>query len=337
MVRTHSFKQFFATALSLAVAGLPISSVRAEQVNITLAGADCGNLVFWRNIPQMPTASLSAVGGSINGKIYAAGGLDANANPLSLTQVYQPLKNKWSSAASMPDVRYGGAAATLGDKFYVAGGWTRSPPLPNNNLWAYDPKTNAWETRSSISHLSACGAAGVINGKLYLTTPCAGSGPYQPLLDVYDPVTDQWTRLADSAKAHSDAAVGVIDGKLYVAGGFDGAVINVTERYDPDTNAWTTLAPMPIAVNLATSIAQNGLLYVFGGSGAGATNKTVQIYNPDKNSWKVCSLSRYTLPIQTRGVAGVAYGFIFAAGGGKDTSLQPASTGFSVLPLPSLP
>jgi len=269
----------------------------------------------WKSKASMPAARDGAAVESINGIVYVAGGYNGGDTPT--LQAFDPTTNTWTTLANMPGGRYqGDGAGVINSQLYVAGGWTISPPLPNNTLFMYDPASNAWTTKAAMSHLSACGGTGVINGKLYVTTGCDGNSGYRNFLDVYDPATNTWASLPGSASAHAGPALGVINGKLYVGGGQNGVtgITNVLEVYDPAANTWTTLAPMPTAVQNPASVALNGQLYVFGGNNGTSDVTTVQVYDPHKNKWR--TLSTFALPATLSSSGGVVvYGLAFVEGG----------------------
>lgn len=282
----------------------------------------------WKALLNMPAAVNAPAVGEINGIIYVAGGV-ASGGPTAALQAYDPTKNTWSILVSIPETLYqGDGTGTINSQLYVAGGWNGS--LPTNTLYVFDP-SSGWTTKASMSHLSACGETGVINSKLYVTSPCNGNSGYFKLLDVYDPATNAWTSLAPSIASHASGAGAVINGKLYLAGGFNGAVTNVTEVYDPSTNAWKRLANMRTPVQAASSVALNGKLWVFGGIDAGSTLQSlVQIYDPITNHWSNASLS---MPSANDGTgAAVTYGLAFVEGGGG-----PVATNEDLTVLPSVP
>jgi len=271
----------------------------------------------WNTLTAMPQPATGTAVEAIDGIVYFAGGF--NGANLATLQAYDPTTNSWTALADLPGPRYAGdGAGVINSQLYVAGGWTQSPPLPNDTLFVYDRPTDRWSSLASMPHLSACGATGVIDGKLYVTTACNGFSGYTSLLDVYDPGTDSWTSLANSASPHSQPAAGVINDKLYVAGGLrgDGNVTNLLEVFDPATNQWATLAPMPRGVVSSASAVLNGRLYVFGGQPAGGRSiNLVQVYDPHTNRWATA-----LMPVARGGAgAAVAYGIAFVAGGANSS------------------
>lgn len=291
----------------------------------------------WTTEAPLLTGGSSMAAAGINGIIYVAGG--NNGSPMANLQAYNTTNNAWTSLASLPAGRYqNDGMAVISNKLYFPGGWTTSPPLPNNNLWVYDPVANSWDTtRASLPLLSAQGGCGAISNKLYVTTAANGYSGYYGYLHVYDPGANTWTQLASSPRPHANPAYGVIGGKFYLAGGYDGAnTTNILDAYDPGVNAWTTLASMPTSRSSPGSAVINGKLYVFGGSSpAGTILNTVEVYDPAANSWATES----NLPTARAGCAaasanGVAYVTGGANSGNSDLTtveaLTPTVTSISV-------
>jgi len=299
--------------------------------SVILAFANLAVAASWGKKAPMPDARIAPAVEQVNGIVYLAGGYNGGDTPT--LQAFDPTTNKWTTLANMPGGRYAGdGAGVIDSQLYVAGGWTTSPPLPNNTLFVYNPGANTWATKASMSHLSACGATGVINDKLYVATACDGFSGYRNYLDVYDPSTDTWTSLPGSSSAHASPAAGVINDKFYVAGGNDGVtgITSVVEVYDPVANAWTALASMPVAVANPASAALNGKLYVFGGTNGTADLATVQVYDPHKNTWQVLSPSSPNA--FNSASATVVYGLVFVEGGASGSTILNTNLDFVIGP-----
>ena len=136
--------------------------------------------------------------------------------------------------------------------------------------------------------------SGVLDGKLYLVGGKNSTGHLDSVY-VYDPedpvdgTDDTWTPELDlpGVGVENPAVIG-FDDKLYAFGGstapFSGAVSNAA-AFTPDPK-WDSLAPMPTARGGATAQVLNGDIYVIGGlDGNGASVNTVEIYDPDTNTW----------------------------------------------------
>jgi hypothetical protein len=111
----------------------------------------------WRSVASMPT-QRSGIGLTmlLNGSVLAVGGRANTADPnyrgpilLALAEMYDPVKNAWTSVSNMSMPRDNPGLATLPNgTIFVAGGECASSMGPNNGLTSsvelYDPTTNTW-------------------------------------------------------------------------------------------------------------------------------------------------------------------------------------------------
>ena len=146
---------------------------------------------------DLPIFSAQGVSGAIDGKLYVLPGFCSGElwplNPAFCEQEtsrrfyrYDPGTNTWQSRAAAPHSHRLGAAAVLGGKFYVAGGFTGGGAdelTPVSDLDVYDPKTNTWKTLAPVPTAGrAVGAP--LQGKLFVVTD---GHAY-----VYNPATNTW-------------------------------------------------------------------------------------------------------------------------------------------------
>jgi glucose/arabinose dehydrogenase len=147
--------------------------------------------------------------------------------------------------------------------------------------------------------------SGVLDGKLYMVGGKNATGHLTSMY-IYDPgnpriaTDDTWTQgLSKPGPAVENAAVVGLNGKLYAFGGstapFSGAVGN-SAAFTPDADPspsivlpqWNAIAPMITPRGGATAQVLNGDIYVIGGMDAnGQSVNTVEIYDPDTNTWRV--------------------------------------------------
>jgi N-acetylneuraminic acid mutarotase len=269
----------------------------------------------WTEESPMPTAVSSSGAASVNGVLYVEGG-NNGSGPVSSLYAYYPISNTWSNQAALPGGRYQSEVGVISNQLYVVGGWTYSPPLPNNNLWVYNPVANSWSTAANFPMLNAGSASGVISNLLYVTTAEDGFNGYYNYLDVYNPANNSWTALASSPDAHTaPAGFGVINNLFYVAGGINdaGAISGRLDVYNPASNTWSTLAPMPTPCVSSASVVLNNQLWVMGGADTnGNVLGTVQMYDPSTGVWT----TEPSMPTARQGAsASVANGVIYVVGG----------------------
>ncbi len=160
----------------------------------------------WTSLPPMPTPRdwLAAATGT-DGRIYAFGGqlIQVTNSPdgglvfaypaTAVVEVYDPVSQSWSSAASMPTAR-SALAAVLGPDgaFYVMGGETDLTTL-TDVVEALLPD-GGWQTMPSLSSARAgLGAAIGPDGKIYAISGADSSGNVVSTVDVFDPAAGSWS------------------------------------------------------------------------------------------------------------------------------------------------
>jgi N-acetylneuraminic acid mutarotase len=306
-------------------------------VIVTTAGhRSVGQTGAWQTEAPLPAARYGVAAQFVDGVLYAAGGNAGSDAANRVLYAYDPSTRSWTSRALMPAGRWqGSGAAAMNGKLWVIGGWTFSPPLPNNNLWMYDPSADTWTARASLPTLSGDGACAVISNKLYVTTPNDGWSGVRRMFHVYDPGLNSWTRLADSSTEHANGAAGVINGKFYLVGGRDAsdAITGVLEVFDPAANVWTTRAAMPTARAGTCGTVLNGKLHVMGGYSGPTRYATMEVYDPVNNTWRTGT----PMPTPRAFVAGaIDNGVIYVVGGhgtGSLATVESFRPGHVLLPM----
>lgn len=127
------------------------------------------------------------------------------------------------------------AAAQLGGKVYVMGGYERN----GDRLEEYDPVSDHWQSRASLPRsLHHIGAAAV-DGKIYVIGGyVSGVGPVDTVYE-YNPAADQWRSRAPMPTVRSEIAAASLNQHVFAFGGeSDSATDNQTESYEPAGNKW---------------------------------------------------------------------------------------------------
>jgi N-acetylneuraminic acid mutarotase len=235
-------------------------------------------------------------------------------------------RGAWRTAASAPTKRTEVAAAALGGKIYVVGGFEK-PSLGNvinlaitAAVEAYDPATDRWAPRASMPAGLHHVGIGAVGGRLYVIGGYKQSGfsVWQPVAAVYayDPERDSWTEHAPMPTARGALSVAVQDGKLYAIGGYDGTANSAAvEVYDPARNTWTPRAPLPTPRDHLASATASGKIYAIGGRVNGNYHRNLSAaerYDPATDRWEPVA----DLPTARSGItAAVIDGTIYVFGG----------------------
>jgi hypothetical protein len=175
-----------------------------------------------------------------NGKVLVTGGvttdvggqLDAAVlfgNPLSSTELYDPVTKTWSPGAPMTVGRVGHGIVVLADGRVLVMGGTRDPAAAE----LYDPVANSWAAVGSILPPRIAPAIGVLgDGRVlvaggliekYDPATVATTG-YTPVLlasaDIFDPLRGTWAVAPPMREARWLASgTALLDGRVLVCGG----------------------------------------------------------------------------------------------------------------------
>lgn len=239
----------------------------------------------------------------------------------------QDADGRWISRANLLVNRSEAAGAAVGDRIYLAGGFSEAGGGARD-LQIYAPSTNSWTAGARLPvglHHPNVGAAG---GKLYVLGGCDHARKPDPMPNnspwlgshhafEYDPAQDKWRTLKPLPRSSAAGGVAYWGGRLYLIGGVDtnGIVLDLVQEYDPATETWRERARMPIAREHIGVAVLDSLIYVVAGreNGLGGVSlKTFQAYDPSRNLWHTLP----ELPTARSGLAlAAAKGRLYALGG----------------------
>ena len=241
-------------------------------------------------------------------------------------------RGSWRSAAPAPMKRTEVAAATVGGRIYVVGGF-EEPSLGNMLHFAitpaveeYDPAANRWTAKAPMPVGLHHVGIGVVGGRLYIIGGYKQSGMsvWGPVATVYayDPVTDAWSERAPMPTARGALSVTVHEGKLYAIGGYEGRANSpAVEVYDPVRNSWATRAPLPTPRDHLATATAAGKIYAVGGRLKGDYHRnlsTTEVYDPNTDTWSAAP----DLPTARSGITAAEIGgrvYVFGGEGADGT------------------
>ena len=225
-----------------------------------------------------------------SGKVLVTGGsamAAAGTFPPSLAsaEIYDPIADKWSSAASMAIARSFHTATLLpGGKVLVAGGLD-SAVTALSSAEIYDPIADKWSSAASMAIARGQHTATLLaSGKVFVV---AGDNIGSKTAELYDPMTNMWTSAASTAQAHALHTATLLPNNTVMVAGSQSFSAG-SELYDPTTNTWSPVGPPstggPTFNHTATSLGNGKVLATGGGTSPGAT-ANVEIYDPGTNAW----------------------------------------------------
>jgi len=279
---------------AIVIAGLVITWPRAAGVSgaarsefsdlpgLNVPSVPTNGETRWQPAAQMPTprGRLALIGWRT--KLVALGGMTAGG-VTGAVEIFDPLRNVWTSGATKPTSVANVSAALLNGKIWVPGGFTANG-TPTHLVEVYDADADSWSSKANLPAPVFAHALAAYDGKLYLFGGTNGRGYLNQTL-VYDPAADRWTTRAQMRSPRGFAAAAVLDQAIYVVGGYDGQREYTTcERYLPVRDAWESCAPLAVGRGGLGLTAIAGRLYAVGGGWSGYL-AFGEKYDPAANAW----------------------------------------------------
>jgi hypothetical protein len=193
-------------------------------------------------------------------------------------------RGAWARGPDLPSGRQDAAAAVLGGRIYLIGGYGPHDQQMDTTL-VWEPEIAQEEPGETVQR------AGVRLGA--------------------------WTYAAPIPEPVDHAAAAALGGYVYVAGGrIENLVSNKFWRYDVSSDSWTEMTSMPIPRYGATMQAVGDKLYLVGGAVSHGNDATsMEIFDTSTGQW---SIKTYALPAQVEGLESTVLGQDIIILGGRD-------------------
>jgi hypothetical protein len=270
----------------------------------------------WESIGNLSVAREIITGVSCGSMIFFAGGFDWDFS-YNTVDIYNTVTQEWSVAQLSVD-RFSLEAVSYGSKVLFAGG-VKYPGLTYKSVVdIYDTLTGQWTT-SNLSQAREAIAATVVGDLAMFAGGLSSAGPTN-VVDIYNFSTNSWSRDTLSL-ARSHASATTVGSIVIIAGGSAG-INNPTNRvdiYDVSTGIWDTasLSVPRAAFNNAATV--GGKAYFAGGgkfTGGGFNDpqKTIDIYNPENDTWMTDALMEKLVKHSVLGIGN----YLIIAGGTND-------------------
>lgn len=173
---------------------------------------------------DLPLPFTEVAGAVWEGQIVVVGGLDAGGEASDRTYIYDPDADSWATGPSLPVALHHTAAATLGDRIYVVGGYSVDDRgwTPESAAWSLGPDDESWVDEPDL--LTARGALAVIStGDRLLAI--GGVGPDADFLtstEILEPGDSTWRPGPDLSEPREHLAATAIGGRVYAIAGRTG-------------------------------------------------------------------------------------------------------------------
>lgn len=225
-----------------------------------------------------------------DGRVLVAGGYpdESGGGCLNTAEIYDPLANSWSMAASMVEPHCFHTATLLQDGRVLVGNFIDI----FSSTEVYDPSTNAWE---QVSDLVRPHSATLLQDGRVLAVEGIDMFSSGPLAYLFNPSTNTWSAAASMASPRSGFSATLLsDGRVLVTGGYfeeyypPGLVFPAPEIYDPSTNTWSMANILKVdRVRHGATLLHDGSVLVFGGWNSSGWHASAEQYNPTQDFWRV--------------------------------------------------
>jgi N-acetylneuraminic acid mutarotase len=189
----------------------------------------------WAERASMPTPRGALSVTEHDGKLYAIGGYDREANNAAV-EVYDPERNTWAERASLPTPRDHLATATVSGKVYAIGGRLNGDYGRNLSVMeVYDPATDRWSQAADLPTARSGITASEVGGRGYVFGGEGKEGTFREN-ETYDPARDAWQAMAPMPTGRHGLGSAVVLGHIYVISGGPtpgGSFSNLNEVFIP--------------------------------------------------------------------------------------------------------
>ncbi|GAB6066852.1 kelch repeat-containing protein [Methylothermus subterraneus] len=271
----------------------------------------------WQQAAAAPTARTEVAAAVLGDKIYVIGGFSplrlGNLLRLSVSdavEVYDPAKDRWRPAAPLPKPLHHAAAASVGGRLFVLGGFAPSLTSiwnPVDTVFEYLPAENRWLARRPMPTPRGALAAAVLDGKIFAIGGYDGQRSVA-VVEVYDPDVDTWQPVASLSVPRDHLAAAAVGGRVYAIGGRVDLNyrrnLGVVEAYDPGSGRWRQIKPLPTPRSGIAAAVLEGMVVVVGGESGEGTFREAEAYWPKADTWVILP----PLPTARHGLAAATVG-----------------------------
>ena len=181
------------------------------------------------------------------GLLYVVGGCNNVGEPVATLEVYDPVKNIWTTKVAMPTKRAAPIVAAFGGKIYAIGG-VGETQAPVAAVEVYDVAKETWRKLTSLSE-PLMGMAHVVRGdRIDLF---GGMGADTNPRDCYKSFVvsddgERWVAMTPMPTARYSAHAFHLADKIYVVGGRQGKIpVASFEVYDVARKQWDVYPNIP--------------------------------------------------------------------------------------------
>jgi hypothetical protein len=190
-------------------------------------------------LAELPVPRTEVASAVLDGRIVVVGGLTADGGASDRVDVFDPASNRWEQGPALPLGLHHSGMAALGDRVYVAGGYTNRPGqdwVAQSRVFSLGRTERAWREEPPLAGtrggLAVAGAA----GRLVAVGGTDNLGRILARTEVLTPGQRAWTAGPDMTEPRDHLAAAASGGRVYAIAGRVGPLesnLATTESWDP--------------------------------------------------------------------------------------------------------
>jgi N-acetylneuraminic acid mutarotase len=238
----------------------------------------------WTTGPSMLHARAAHAVVATPTGIYAFAGSGVGSRPVMEAERFDG--TSWVRETTIPEGLNAPAAAAIGDRIYLIGGFSGVSNLPTDHVRIYGTRTKQWTDAAPLPAARGGHAAVVVNGKIHVF---GGGNNRSTIADhsVYDPATNQWTDRAPLPRSEGSPAGVVFRNQVWAIGGRSGPNdFGDVYIYDATADRWNT-GPSIEPRGTAGAVVFDNTIWLIGGESQAknASLNSVLRLSADRTKW----------------------------------------------------
>lgn len=258
---------------------------------------------------------------AVGEKIYAIGGSLGNWMVTAEIQCFDTVTKETTVVGQLPQQSYTYAAAAVGTKIYIFGGfgWETADYL--DTVQCFDTADHSLVTLDMTVTKRGWASCAAVGSKIYVFGGQSAEGEYQSVVECFDTSDNSVTILDTRLNCGIGASAVTAGGKIYIMPGWIGSYNTAVYVLDPETDTIST-APWTIYTGQKRGAAAVGdKIYVLGGYSGGRLATVICIDTAEATTKTLTSL-----PHGRDSVSAVAVGANVYVIGGYETSTDATDT-----------
>lgn len=268
---------------------------------------------------ELPVPRTEVAAATLDGRIVVAGGLTLDGAASDRADIYDPAANRWEPAPALPLGLHHAGMAALGDRVYVAGGYTNRAGqdwVAQSLVLSLGRGERAWREEPALAAGPRGGLAlAAAGGRLVAVGGTDPAGRFLARTEVLTPGQRSWTAGPDMTEPRDHLAAAGSGGRVFaIAGRLGGLDTNkaTVESWDPGAGGGWRAEPRLNDTRGGTSATEaGGRPCVAGGEEPAGTIASIECLSGGRWS-RVATLRT---PRHGLGVAGVGDRLHVIAGG----------------------